>query len=811
MASNSLEEKINKIRQQNEEIRRRHEEVEADKKNAAKLNALVKMVPSTDWPERKEPPEFSNPLPRTNQKPKPTNREHEHPLQYHAAGGNSKKVHIFAEGDGPPPDPKYNFLADSEREEHAMEEPRDNERNRGRNKPSRGSFRKRGSGGRDVHIKDFRGHQTVQRPDTLPEYEAWRAERNRIDEARISRQRTAEGSWRREWDIDKVNIEDESLPRESRTTLGDIIRKDHKDLDKRHHSDSSEYTNRGRGGNHHFMRGTSRGSHNNRGYHHSNSYEQYHCSTLTSGPAPLSPTNSDERTVTATDKSIKITLNQGSNASKGPVMSVKVSSPSIAGTGRVGPRQKTRVMYSSQSENEIVTNELETFPRQKSFDDKSRGVHFNPNASQSSTSKSPHPQRKKDSGSKSPFPQRKEFKHDDATIGSRPQKRGENESKSPYLQRKEFKDFPKSPHSQRRSINSSNDSPKSPYPQKRTVDKSKDLNNSESQRPHRRVEKSKSFNRNSSRTEQSHENTVKIKNDLTDIENSANFGDSSSTISTIQVEEHGDEVKSYAGNIDDTKEEVSNTEVKLLKKNNEVTTEIVETIEKEDVEIFEDSIGHDDSGFVEALANDYTQIALDDEKEKVNDEGETKTILDNSTKEITDGTKDAICDNTDLNAADTKSDTVDKALVQGNVPVEISEHQADTPDLVQLPSTDEFSKSPIEKLTTTNDSKELQGVETPPEVLTKPEIVTEENTAKNKELIISAPILSEEVNKEAEQPANNNGEEKDAVKVNDTINNLIESDQKEVLEDNNTSNNDDKSAKALVKKEAETEIIGSQE
>lgn len=37
-----------------------------------------------------------------------------------------------------------------------------------------------------------------------PEYEAWRAERNRIDEARINRQKTAEGNWRREWDNNKV-------------------------------------------------------------------------------------------------------------------------------------------------------------------------------------------------------------------------------------------------------------------------------------------------------------------------------------------------------------------------------------------------------------------------------------------------------------------------------------------------------------------------------------------------------------------------------------------------------------------------------
>lgn len=51
------------------------------------------MVPSTDWPERKEPPEFSNP-PRASNKSKPVK---EHSQQYHAASGEGRKVHAFAQ------------------------------------------------------------------------------------------------------------------------------------------------------------------------------------------------------------------------------------------------------------------------------------------------------------------------------------------------------------------------------------------------------------------------------------------------------------------------------------------------------------------------------------------------------------------------------------------------------------------------------------------------------------------------------------------------------------------------------------------
>lgn len=72
------------------------QEVEEDKKNAAKLNALVQMVPSTDWPERKEPPDFSI-APRTNNKPKSAKEHHEPPQQYHSASGEGRKVHIFAQ------------------------------------------------------------------------------------------------------------------------------------------------------------------------------------------------------------------------------------------------------------------------------------------------------------------------------------------------------------------------------------------------------------------------------------------------------------------------------------------------------------------------------------------------------------------------------------------------------------------------------------------------------------------------------------------------------------------------------------------
>lgn len=126
------------------------------------------MVPSSDWPERKEPPEFSSP-PKAKQKPGKEKLEYTPPSH----PNEGKKVHSFAQvskdsfsflsgtlevtwnlkvdtsqGEGPPPDPKYNFLADSEREEPNAEYTKETPGSRSHNKVTRGSFKKK-TGGRE--------------------------------------------------------------------------------------------------------------------------------------------------------------------------------------------------------------------------------------------------------------------------------------------------------------------------------------------------------------------------------------------------------------------------------------------------------------------------------------------------------------------------------------------------------------------------------------------------------------------------------------------------------------------------------------
>ncbi|XP_076230955.1 uncharacterized protein LOC143177068 isoform X2 [Calliopsis andreniformis] len=410
MASSALEAKINKIRQQNEEIRRRYEEVEEDKKNAAKLNALVQMVPSSDWPERKEPPEFSNP-PKVKQKP--TKEKHEHVSHPHPVEGK-KFRESFAQGEGPPPDPKYNFLADSEREEPSVEYAKESAGNRTHNKVTRGSFRKK-TNDREITMKNNKIHKVNYKDESQPGYDAWRAERNRIDEDRISRQRTAEGNWRREWDNDKIHIIDDAQ-NSSRPILGNFIKKDYKDSDRRYYANNNEHVNHSRGGSRPH-RGTSKNFYGNYDNRSHNTYDQHRNNAVMPTKTPLSP-SSEERTVVATDKSIKVTVNQA-NVTKGPMMSVK------AGTGRVGPRQRTRVTY-SHSDAEAIMSEGEPFHRQKSFEDKSKGTYYN--NQKSPNVKRSHLQKKKEGDPKYPYHQRKETKKEDSDVYSH--KHHENEFRS---------------------------------------------------------------------------------------------------------------------------------------------------------------------------------------------------------------------------------------------------------------------------------------------------------------------------------------------------------------------------------------------
>lgn len=203
-----------------------------------------------------------------------------------------------------------------------------------------------------------------------------------------------------------------------------------------------------------------------------------------------------------------------------------MSSSSIAGTGRVGPRQKPRVLYSSQSETEASSHEHDKYSSHKSPNDKTTRVYFNEEVEEQHrfVPKSPHPHRKTDGHPKSPYSPRKEFKYD-----TQQQKHGEADMKLGYQQRREVKDSPKSPHFNRKADfqnreshnkqknnTSEGDSFNKPnYSQKRMSEKAKhdpqklpvakkidDPSAPKPQRQKKRIDKSKNFSRNNSKESQ---------------------------------------------------------------------------------------------------------------------------------------------------------------------------------------------------------------------------------------------------------------------------------------------------------------------
>ena len=112
-----------------------------------------------------------------------------------------------------------------------------------------------------------------------------------------------------------------------------------------------------------------------------------------------------------------------------------MNSPSIAGTGRVGPRQRTRVTY-SHSDIDAPLSESESFFRQKSFEDKSKGTYFN--NQKFSNLKRSHSQKKKENETKYQYHQKKDIKKEDCDGNS--YKHYDNEFKS-YTQKDQQKSY----------------------------------------------------------------------------------------------------------------------------------------------------------------------------------------------------------------------------------------------------------------------------------------------------------------------------------------------------------------------------------
>lgn len=233
----NLEERIERIRKRDEELEKKHREAEEDRLAALKDNAMVKTKTPTseDWPKghRYDKYDFSY-----------DNRDSvdgggavdggSDAVDTASKGGRDYKK--FADGQGPPPDPSYNFLADAERDGNADKAaPVDNNKMKDWRQPPNGVGQQQPAGGpaaangrsRGGLNNSFKGRNASNkgpRPngnqqgggitrsnktaDSAHEFNQWKSERERIDEARIGRQKLGDGKWRREWDNEKNHTEE---------------------------------------------------------------------------------------------------------------------------------------------------------------------------------------------------------------------------------------------------------------------------------------------------------------------------------------------------------------------------------------------------------------------------------------------------------------------------------------------------------------------------------------------------------------------------------------------------------------------------
>ncbi|XP_031624603.1 uncharacterized protein DDB_G0287625-like [Contarinia nasturtii] len=108
----NLEQRIERIRKRDEEIEKKHREAEADRLAALQANAMVKMTaPSDDeWPKahKYDKLDFTYDVKNDDADSDEKKTMDESRLQ--------RPFKKFPEGQGPPADPTYNFLADAERD-----------------------------------------------------------------------------------------------------------------------------------------------------------------------------------------------------------------------------------------------------------------------------------------------------------------------------------------------------------------------------------------------------------------------------------------------------------------------------------------------------------------------------------------------------------------------------------------------------------------------------------------------------------------------------------------------------------------------
>lgn len=200
----NLEQRIERIRKRDEEIEKRHREAEADRLAALQANAMVKTTAPSDedWPKahKYDKLDFTYDV-----KSEDIDIDEKKPVDEPRMARPFKK---FPEGQGPPADPTYNFLADAERDGKAQatnpsvdsKNWRANNNNNN-NSNSIGSNNNRRNNGNNSSFNRGRngakGKNPLQKGKSSDEPILRKNDRERNNEPRVQRQTSNDGMWRR--------------------------------------------------------------------------------------------------------------------------------------------------------------------------------------------------------------------------------------------------------------------------------------------------------------------------------------------------------------------------------------------------------------------------------------------------------------------------------------------------------------------------------------------------------------------------------------------------------------------------------------
>lgn len=194
----NLEQRIERIRRRDEEIEKKHREAEEDRLAALQANAMVKTTAPADddWPKahKYDKLDFTYDVKTDNTETddkKPTDETR--PLQ--------RPFKKFPEGQGPPADPTYNFLADAERDGKAQANnvtANENKNWRANNNTRNNEAGSNNNRRNNANNSSFnRGRNGAKGKKSSDEPILRKNDRDRNNEPRIQRQTSSDGMWRR--------------------------------------------------------------------------------------------------------------------------------------------------------------------------------------------------------------------------------------------------------------------------------------------------------------------------------------------------------------------------------------------------------------------------------------------------------------------------------------------------------------------------------------------------------------------------------------------------------------------------------------